>query len=407
MPSVTTSILVLGPTLVSSSHAIADRSADRFTQGGGHAMGSGACGKPPRFQHKQFLSVEPGTSSNASGTRVVFPAPGAAVSRAFRSSVSVRRRAGSTSSIGSLDMLGSALTRQTVADSRQVRKGIGRMTEYGWTTIQDTIQTADEGEELRRQRRRPVGGDEGRDQLLHDPRFTLQLPQGGIEIAADHHQLIVEIVREAGGEAAERLDLLTFEELVLQASALLTLDLELPHRFRKPLARGSPSTSRQDSGAPRSKALRDPRSPNSNCPRPRILDRSGCEQGARSQQLVDGAIDVRPLPLQMGDLAVDAADRQIELGGCVLCRRGQHVLNLRQGETKLLALQDDGEVGAVATVVDPGRASPARRDQAPVLVKAQGAQRHPELARQVSDGIGAVGCPFTSRCFARDVVFAP
>ncbi len=51
----------LGPHLRVESHAIADRSADRFTQRGGHAMGCGACGKPPRFQHKQSLSVEPGS----------------------------------------------------------------------------------------------------------------------------------------------------------------------------------------------------------------------------------------------------------------------------------------------------------------------------------------------------------
>ena len=42
------------------AHAIADRLANRFAQRGGHAMGCGACGKPPRFQHEQPLSVEPG-----------------------------------------------------------------------------------------------------------------------------------------------------------------------------------------------------------------------------------------------------------------------------------------------------------------------------------------------------------
>jgi hypothetical protein len=45
----------------------------------------------------------------------------------------------------------------------------------------------------------------------------------------------LEIVREAGGGEADRFNLLTFEQLVLQASALLTFDLELPRRFRKPL----------------------------------------------------------------------------------------------------------------------------------------------------------------------------
>ena len=100
----------IGTHLRVEPHAVADRFTDRITQRGSHAIGCGAGCKPPRFQHEHCLSVEPGASSKASGTRVVFPAPGAAVSSAFRPSVKVRRRVGSTSSIGSLDMIGSVLT---------------------------------------------------------------------------------------------------------------------------------------------------------------------------------------------------------------------------------------------------------------------------------------------------------
>jgi hypothetical protein len=50
-------------------------------------------------------------SSKAKGTRVVFPVPGAAVNSAFLPSVSVRRSAGNTSSIGSLDMIGFTVIR--------------------------------------------------------------------------------------------------------------------------------------------------------------------------------------------------------------------------------------------------------------------------------------------------------
>ncbi|MCG3775471.1 MAG: hypothetical protein JW395_2311 [Nitrospira sp.] len=50
----------LGAYLGIEPHAITDRSADRFTQRGCHAMGCSACGKPPRFQHEQLFSVEPG-----------------------------------------------------------------------------------------------------------------------------------------------------------------------------------------------------------------------------------------------------------------------------------------------------------------------------------------------------------
>jgi hypothetical protein len=69
-----------------------------------------------------FFPSSQGASSKASGTRVVFPAPGDAVSNAFRPSVSVRQRVGSTSSIGSVDMIGSVVTRQTVADQRTHEK---------------------------------------------------------------------------------------------------------------------------------------------------------------------------------------------------------------------------------------------------------------------------------------------
>ena len=116
VPSVTTSILVLGPTFVSSlmryptvpptdsPSVVAMRwAAARAASRRGSSMSS-------------FLSASHGASSKASGTRVVFPAPGAAVSSAFRPSVIVRRRVGNTSSIESLDMIGSAVTRQTVSD---------------------------------------------------------------------------------------------------------------------------------------------------------------------------------------------------------------------------------------------------------------------------------------------------
>ena len=39
------------------SHAITDRSADRLAQGGGHAMGCGAGGKPSWFQHEEFSPI--------------------------------------------------------------------------------------------------------------------------------------------------------------------------------------------------------------------------------------------------------------------------------------------------------------------------------------------------------------
>jgi hypothetical protein len=47
-----------------------------------HALGGGARGEPARLQHEDAPALRPGSSSSASGTRVVLPAPGGATSTA-------------------------------------------------------------------------------------------------------------------------------------------------------------------------------------------------------------------------------------------------------------------------------------------------------------------------------------
>ena len=50
---------------------------------------------------------------------------------------------------------------------------------------------------------------------------------------------------------------------------------------------------------------------------------------------------------------------------------GQHGADLGQRESELLTLEDDGEAGAVAGIVDARCALAARREQAAILVETQ------------------------------------
>ncbi len=77
-PSVTTSMRVRAETRDSQPHAVADGLADRLAQGRGHARGRRAGGQPPGLEHDQLAAATQGSSSSASGTTVVLPAPGGA-----------------------------------------------------------------------------------------------------------------------------------------------------------------------------------------------------------------------------------------------------------------------------------------------------------------------------------------
>ena len=72
---------------------------------------------------RSFLRSSQEAPSRASGTRVVFPAPGGAVSSALRPCANVRQRTGKTSSIGNVDMIGSVL-QQAFEKARQLRARI-------------------------------------------------------------------------------------------------------------------------------------------------------------------------------------------------------------------------------------------------------------------------------------------
>ena len=86
--------------LRAETHAIADGLADVLAQRLRHAFGAGARRDPARLQHDDLLACAQGSSSSASGTRVVLPAPGGATSTAAFVR-SVRASSPSTASIGS------------------------------------------------------------------------------------------------------------------------------------------------------------------------------------------------------------------------------------------------------------------------------------------------------------------
>src|SRR5215210_5424353 len=71
-------------------------------------------------------------------------------------------------------------------------------------------------------------------------------------------------------------------------------------------------------------------------------------------QLCQRRVDLALLVLQMGDLVLDLLRAEPELGGRgkgALALR-QHVADLDQGEAELLALQDNGQAGPVAGIVN-------------------------------------------------------
>ena len=80
-------------TRLCSAHAQADRLADFFAERRGHAGSGGACGEPARLEQEQRLPLAHGSSSSASGARVVLPAPGGATSTALWCPLSAARRA--------------------------------------------------------------------------------------------------------------------------------------------------------------------------------------------------------------------------------------------------------------------------------------------------------------------------
>ena len=107
-------------------------------------------------------------------------------------------------------------------------------------------------------------------------------------------------------------------------------------------------------------------------------------------ELDDGFLDLALLLLEMGDLLHALLARQLQLlvrTGVVALVGLDHFRDLGQREAEALALEDELQAHAVRGAVETGEPFATRREEALVLVEAQGAQGDVELAREVSDRV--------------------
>ena len=96
-------------------------------------------------------------------------------------------------------------------------------------------------------------------------------------------------------------------------------------------------------------------------------------------KLRKGLLDLDLLLLEMADLVFDLVQGELEVQSGPVARAllGYHGADFGEREAELLALQDHREAVTVAGIVDASGSVAARGQQAPVLVKAQGAEVTP------------------------------
>jgi hypothetical protein len=99
----------------------------------------------------------------------------------------------------------------------------------------------------------------------------------------------------------------------------------------------------------------------------------------RRSQPLDGAFDFAALALQMVDLSVDLLRIELilEVGRLGRPLAANQILDFRQGEAKLLPLQNHFHANAVGRAIVAGVALAARLDEAAILIKSQSAQAAP------------------------------
>ncbi len=113
-------------------------------------------------------------------------------------------------------------------------------------------------------------------------------------------------------------------------------------------------------------------------------------------ELGDRGFDVALLRFEVSDLVADLIDGQAQgqpmgRGAEVTLVALNHAGDFTERETKLLALQDNGQTLTIPIAVQADSAAPARAQQSFVFIKAQGAQRHPEVPRKIADQIVTSG----------------
>src|SRR6185503_6136706 len=100
-------------------------------------------------------------------------------------------------------------------------------------------------------------------------------------------------------------------------------------------------------------------------------------------------LDIGPLLQQACAVLLEHGEEALELRPLVAPRlvHVDQLADLGQRQAEALAAQRELEAGAVARRVDAALAVAARREQALVLVEADGARRDVELARELADRI--------------------
>jgi hypothetical protein len=113
-------------------------------------------------------------------------------------------------------------------------------------------------------------------------------------------------------------------------------------------------------------------------------------------------VDVLALGLERHDLVAELAQRLGRLGRAAVVRRieFEDFADVGQAEANPLALQDQGQAGAVAIIVDPVQSLARRREQPLVLIETQRSRRHFEFDTQLADGVGALRAPQVGHGFA-------
>ena len=102
--------------------------------------------------------------------------------------------------------------------ARHPRHRANRLIDVERDRLEDLL--AAEGEQLARQRRRAIGGVQDLVHLRGHRRVRLDAVRHQLGIAADRGQQVVEVVRDAAGEPADRLHLLGLAQLILELHAI-------------------------------------------------------------------------------------------------------------------------------------------------------------------------------------------
>src|SRR5215469_12266217 len=110
-------------------------------------------------------------------------------------------------------------------------------------------------------------------------------------------------------------------------------------------------------------------------------------------ELLERERDLALLPLQLLDAGTAFQQRRAQLLDMVRVDviEIEQLLDVGQREAQALSAQDELEPYPVAMAVDAIAADASRRQQAVILIKADGAMRDRELAREVADRIKAGG----------------